>query len=100
MNQFVSMKSTLQNIAKSILKKKYESLFCYYYKIRWYLSEYMLSLVESCQNHCTDLTQIVQKASLYTHKFIAIIIKAATVYRLTSPFQGEGRMNDVITTKT
>lgn len=38
----------------------------------------------------------MQKASLYTHKFIAIIIKATTVYRLTSPLQGEGRMYDVV----
>lgn len=63
-------------------------------------TEYLSSLIESYQNHCTDFTQTVQKASLYTHKFIAIIIKATTVYRLTSPFQGEGRMYDVITTKT
>lgn len=69
-------------------------------KMRWYLSEYLSSLIESYQKYCTDLTQIVQKASLYTHKFIAINIKATTVYRLISPFQGEGRMYDIITTKT
>lgn len=72
-------------------------------KMRWYgVNEmvYPISLIESCQKHCTDLTQIVQKASLYTHKFIAIIIKTTTVYRLTSPFQDEGCMYDAITTKT
>lgn len=60
---------------------------------------YLISLIESYQNHCTNLTKTVQKASLYTHKFIAIIIKATTVYRLTSPFQGEDRRYVAITMK-